>query len=166
MTDNDLKKLSRNDLLQMLLDQGREMQELKEKLAAAEEALRDKTIKIDQAGSIAEAALTLNRVFEAAQAACQQYTSNIRDLSQKQEEICARRESESLAKANEIIEEAKRQKNAIERNTRAQCAVMLEKAKLESQKYWSDVSAKLEAFSATHAELRRLLSVSELTQQE
>ena len=35
MTDKDLRKLSREDLLQLLLEQGREVQQLREKLAAA-----------------------------------------------------------------------------------------------------------------------------------
>lgn len=70
MTENELRKLSRSDLLQMLLDQSKELEAVKQKFAAAEAALRDKQIIIDEAGSIAEASLQLNGVFAAAQAAC------------------------------------------------------------------------------------------------
>ena len=106
MTENELRKLSRSNLLQMLLDQSKELEALKQKFAAAEAALRDKQIIIDEAGSIAEASLQLNGVFAAAQAACQQYTDNIAHLSQRQEAICAQMESESRKRAERIVAEA------------------------------------------------------------
>ena len=68
MTDNDVKKLSRKDLLEMLIDQSREIESLRAKLSEAEAALKKREIAIDKAGSIAEASLLLNGVFEAAQA--------------------------------------------------------------------------------------------------
>lgn len=166
MTDNELKKLSRNDLLQMLLEQSREVQSLRAQLAEAQSALQDRTIAIDKAGSIAEASLQLNGVFQAAQAACQQYMDNISNLSQRQEEVCARMEAESRQRAEQMITDAQRQKEATERETQQYCAELLEKAKAESQVYWDSVSQKLEAFSAEHAELQWLLSlVSAKTQQ-
>lgn len=166
MTDNELKKLSRNDLLQMLLEQSREVQSLRAQLAEAQSALQDRTIAIDKAGSIAEASLQLNGVFQAAQAACQQYMDNISSLSQRQEEVCARMEAESRQRAEQMIADAQRQKEATERETQQYCAELLEKARAESQVYWDSVSQKLEAFSAEHAELQWLLSlVSAKTQQ-
>ena len=66
MTDKELRKLSRGDLMQILLDQSREIERLHKRLSEAEGALRDRTFKIDRAGSIAEASLQLNGVFEAA----------------------------------------------------------------------------------------------------
>lgn len=159
MTDNELKKLSRNDLLQMLLEQSKEVQSLRERLAAAEAALQDRTIAIDKAGSIAEASLQLNGVFQAAQAACQQYMDNISNLSQRQEEVCARMEAESRQRAEQMIADAQRQKEATERETQQYCAELVEKAKAESQLYWDSVSQKLDAFSAEHAELQWLLSL-------
>lgn len=166
MTDNELKKLSRNGLLQMLLEQSREVQSLRAQLAEAQSALQDRTIAIDKAGSIAEASLQLNGVFQAAQAACQQYMDNISSLSQRQEEVCARMEAESRQRAEQMIADAQRQKEATERETQQYCAELLEKARAESQVYWDSVSQKLEAFSAEHAELQWLLSlVSAKTQQ-
>lgn len=159
MTDNELKKLSRNDLLQMLLEQSREVESLRVQLAEAQHALQDRTIAIDKAGSIAEASLQLNGVFQAAQAACQQYMDNISNLSQRQEEVCARMEAESRQRAEQMIADAQRQKEATERETQQYCAELVEKAKAESQLYWDSVSQKLDAFSAEHAELQWLLSL-------
>lgn len=159
MTDKELRSLGRKELLQLLLEQTKENQALQAQLQDAQTALNDKTLRLDQAGSIAEAALQLNGVFEAAQAACAQYTDNIANLSRRQEDICARMEAESRAKADAILEQARQQAAALEQETQAQCAQMLEKAKAESQTYWETVSHRLAQFSAEHAELEQLLSV-------
>lgn len=78
MTEKELRKLSRRDLLELLIEQGKEVRELRQKLAEAEAALAERTLAVENAGSLAEAALRLNGVFEAAQAACDQYLFNIR----------------------------------------------------------------------------------------
>ena len=78
MTDKELKKLSRAELLEMLLAQSKEKQRLEEELAEARKKLEDREIRIAESGSLAEAALKLNGVFEAAQAAADQYLENIR----------------------------------------------------------------------------------------
>lgn len=75
--NTDLRKLGRKEMLEMLIEQGEELEELKSKLATTEAALADKNIAITEAGSIAEAALRLNGVFEAAENACRQYIENI-----------------------------------------------------------------------------------------
>ena len=81
MTDKELKKLSRAELLELLLIQTKEVDRLQKELDETKAKLEDKTIKIDNAGSIAEAALKLNGVFEAAQKAAQQYIDNMKRLS-------------------------------------------------------------------------------------
>lgn len=159
MTDQELKKLNRNDLLQILLEQSREIEQLKERLARAEAALGEKSLKIDNAGSIAEAALQLNGIFEAAQNACKQYTDNIIELSGRQEQICARLEQESREKAEDLIASAEKYKANMEQETDEKCAKLIEAAQAESQAYWDDVHHRLEMFSAEHAELQQLLSV-------
>lgn len=80
MTRRELQKLSRADLLELLVAQVKENDRLREQLAAAQEELADRQIRIDRAGSIAEAALQLNRVFEAAQLAADQYLENVHGL--------------------------------------------------------------------------------------
>lgn len=131
MTDKELKKLSRKDLLYMLVSQGKELQELKEQYAKAEEALKNRTIQIEEAGSIAEAALKVNGVFEAAEEACRQYTENIAWLNRQQEALCVRREEESIEQAKQILEEAQRKSEFIKEETRLQCAEMIRQAEEE-----------------------------------
>ncbi len=159
MTDKELRKLKRADLLSIMLEQSREIEQLRQKLNTAEASLRDRTIKIEQAGSIAEASLQLSGVFEAAQLACQQYTQNIAQLSQKQDEICTQREKESQAQAEQILADAKKQAAEQQREAEKKCAEMLASAKAQSQAYWDELSAKLNGLMKEHAEMRQLLSV-------
>ena len=85
MTEKELKRLSRADLLEMLIDQSKEMLELRKQVETLQEELHKREIAINQAGSIAEASLMLNGVFEAAQAACQEYVENTCKLYGRQE---------------------------------------------------------------------------------
>ena len=81
MTDKELKKLSRAELLELLLIQTKEVERLQNELEDTKKRLEDKNIIIEESGSIAEAALKLNGVFEAAEKAAQQYIDNMKRLS-------------------------------------------------------------------------------------
>jgi len=83
MTERDLKKLSRLELLELLLQERRENDKLKEQVQELQEKLDDRAIRIGECGSIAEAALKLNGVFEAAEAAAQQYIENVKRLGRE-----------------------------------------------------------------------------------
>ena len=78
MNEKELKRLRRSDLMELLLELSKENQELREQLQQAEAKLQERRIMIDESGSLAEAVLKLNRIFEDAQAACEQYEENIR----------------------------------------------------------------------------------------
>lgn len=78
MTEKELKKLNRQELLEMLIYQIKKNERLQKRLDNAEQQLRDRNIAIEESGSLAEAALKLNNVFEAAQSAADQYLENIK----------------------------------------------------------------------------------------
>lgn len=94
MTNKELKKLSRRELLEMLLDQSKEVERLRRELKEAKRQLNDRRILIENAGSIAEAALKLNKVFEAAQDAANQYLENIMGMQEDLEEGMPRPQSQ------------------------------------------------------------------------
>ena len=77
MTEKELRRLSRAELLEMLLAQTEENRQLKRELKEARDALSNRQIAIEESGTMAEAALKLNGVFEAADRAVQQYLENI-----------------------------------------------------------------------------------------
>ncbi len=85
MTERELRKLSRADLLELLLEERRENEQLRTELEKAGERLTERTIRLKEAGSIAEASLRLNGVFEAAEAAAAQYVENVRRLAAEEQ---------------------------------------------------------------------------------
>ena len=78
MTEKELRKLNRYELLEMLLAQSRKMERLERELAEANEKLNKRQRIVASSGTMAEAALRLNGVFEAADHAAEEYLSNIR----------------------------------------------------------------------------------------
>lgn len=81
MIEKDLKKLRRAELLEIMLDQSYEIDQLRKRVKELEAQLEDRRIKIENAGSIAEASLQLTKVFEEAQKAADLYLENIRNLN-------------------------------------------------------------------------------------
>lgn len=85
MRERPIRKMNREELLEMLI-QYTEINEkleariaqLENKLTETEKRLEERTIAIANAGSIAEAAMQLNGVFDAAQKAADQYLQSIR----------------------------------------------------------------------------------------
>lgn len=82
MTEKELHKLKRGELLEMMLAQSREIDALRARVRDLEEKLADREIRIRESGSIAEAALKLNGIFEAAQAAADQYLENVKNRAE------------------------------------------------------------------------------------
>ena len=78
MDNRDIRKLSRSDLLEMLVEISKENDRLKEELAEANKKLENRVVAAKEAGSIAEASLKLNGVFEAAEKAAEDYLYNIK----------------------------------------------------------------------------------------
>lgn len=73
MTEKELKKLNRYQLLELLILQTERAEKLKSRLEETEKKLNDLNIQISSLGSIAEASLQLHGVFQAAQEAADSY---------------------------------------------------------------------------------------------
>lgn len=106
MTSKELKQLRRSDLLEMLLELSRENETLREENQNLKQLLDDRNIAIRNSGSLAEAVLQLNGVFEAAQEACRQYTDNIRARSENIEKHCREMEEETREKCEKMLADA------------------------------------------------------------
>lgn len=122
MTEQELRRLSRADLLELLLAQRRENEQLRSMLEQTQAQLADRTIRIDEAGSIAEASLQLSGIFNAAQESCQQYIDNVRLLSERQSQVCQKMEQETKEKCDRMVAEAEKM----------------------AQQYWDNCSLKIQ----------------------
>lgn len=119
MTEKELKKLSRIELLELLVEQTERCEELERKLAEAEQKLAEteqklaeteqkfenQTLNVKEVGTLAEACLKVNKIFEAADAAAKQYLANIKVYDDKKKEMLA--ETERRCAEMESIAEAK-----------------------------------------------------------
>jgi len=142
MTDRQLRKASRSDLLKLLLEEKKINEALHEQIQQMQLRLDSRQLHMNQAGSLAEAALKLSGIFDAAESACQYYTENIRALSGRQEEICRKMEQE----------------------TREKCDRMLDQAKQMSRVYWDGDTEKCSMYMKTMEEAQRRMETEDYTE--
>ena len=136
----------------------KEIAALKKELEYTRKDLASREIAINEAGSIAVAALQINKVFEAAQAASQQYLDNIRSLNERQAAICARRNAENQAEVERQLKEAETKCLEMETACKQKCETMEAEARQKSEAYWVEVSRRLQSFYENHQELKKLLN--------
>ena len=110
MTSKELRRLSRQDLLELLIRQEQENEQLEQTVAELEERLRKRNLIVKNAGSMAEAAMTLNGVFAAADEAVAQYKENLRRYCEDREKIYGKIVREAEDRAKEIIRAAEEEK--------------------------------------------------------
>lgn len=137
MKQPDLRGLSRGELLELLVRQGEEIERLQQRLQECEAQLDSRKLALKEAGSIAEAAIRVSGVFEAAEAAAAQYLENIRLLAEEQQG--------NAADISDLRIRTEAECAAMRAETKLQCEKMLEKAKRESLAYWTKVSRKLDS---------------------
>ena len=113
MTEKELKKLNRSELLEILVAQGEKIETLEQQLADAQKALQDRRIEISSCGSIAEAALKLNHIFEDAESAAAQDLESVR----LQEKTAGRIISDAEDRAAQILKDAELQSEARKEQT-------------------------------------------------
>ncbi len=85
MQDKKMHKLGKTELLTIIYEQQKEIEKLKSNVEDLEKQLENRTINLKEAGSIAEASLKLNRIFEVAQEAADQYLSSIKAVKSNQD---------------------------------------------------------------------------------
>lgn len=175
MSELEMRKLGRKELLDALADREDEIDRLRLRLVDVEKRLSDREIKIDRAGSIAEAAMSLSGVFESAEKAASQYLENIERLSSRQESVCREMEEKSRAEAERILADARKRADTLlatarqeaesllsgarqlEADTKRECEQMKAKAETEAEQHWETVSRRLRQFCQSREELKALL---------
>ena len=164
MTDR-LKKLGKQDLLEVILDLSKKNNELKQQveeqkteIESLKEQLSNKNIVIENAGSLAEASLRLNGVFESAQAAAKQYLDNLQELYDRERVNVRQREKDTRLQCATMIIEAEDKCFELKEKTMKECEKMKLLAKIEVEEYWDNVLKKLDAYSKTHDELKSILA--------
>lgn len=102
MTEKDLRKLNRYQLLELLIVQTERADKLQERVAELERQLKEQDLQIASLGSIAEASLQLGGVFQAAQQAADIYLNAAKERAQEIEEAAKAKAERIEANAIEL----------------------------------------------------------------
>ncbi len=126
MTMESLHNLSREELLELVQAQQQQIDLLQQQLAT-------RSLIMDEAGSIAQAAMTLNGVFQASQRAADQYLESAEALKK-------RKESEYYLR----LAQAEQQAQALFLQTEEQCRAMTDHAAQSADYYWVALNQRIE----------------------
>lgn len=126
MTREALDNLSREELLALAVQQQRQIELLQQELSR-------RVLVMDEAGSIAQAAMALSGVFDASQQAADRYLESVEDLK-------ARQETEYTLRLSQAEE---------------QCRAMIAQAEKSAQFYWDALNKRIEALMAAQEALQQ-----------
>ena len=85
--NKDLRKLKRKELLEIILEQTKRIENLEIELSKVKEEYENQKISISKIGSLAEASLELSGIFKAADEAVKIYINNIQNKNVKDKKI-------------------------------------------------------------------------------
>jgi len=124
MVNKELKKASRRDLIDIIYQMKKKEAKMEEELTSLKKEMEAKRIRLSQAGSVAEAAISITDVFSAAQAAADLYLHEI---------SCMKEDAEK--EAAEIVNRANKIALKVLAETKEQHAVMLEYYQADYEKW-------------------------------
>lgn len=142
MDEKTLDHLSLAQLRQLLLSQQQELDALRTQLLQTQAQLASRQLAIEEAGSIAQAALQLSGIFENAQQAADQYLENVESLNARKEADYQQRLDEAEQQAQSMLHDAQRQRHTLE-----------EDARTKADYYWAALSDKIAQLYRQHPEL-------------
>ncbi|MCD8241755.1 MAG: hypothetical protein LUD73_05070 [Lachnospiraceae bacterium] len=119
MADKELRKMNRTELIEIIYALQQNERTLRAENKKLQKQLNDRMLRLEKAGSIAEAALSLNHVFEDAQNAAVQYLDSLQSASESAEQIveeAQRKADKMLASAQEQVHQTEEECQAMRRD--------------------------------------------------
>jgi cell division septum initiation protein DivIVA len=107
MTDKEFKRLNRSQLIDIIYQLQLKQEELTAENEKLSKALDDKRLRVSKAGNIAEAALEIHNVMQAAQDAAAHYLEEIRRMREATEKNCQLLLEKARKEADDILAQAK-----------------------------------------------------------
>lgn len=147
MEEMDFRHVKRAELVEIIYRLQEEEDKLRTENASLKKELEKRELDIAEAGSIAEAALGLNGVFDAAQSAADQYLTEVKRLR-----------DEAGAAALKLLEEARTQAARTVAEAEQQRDAMLAEAEQETDRRWREFDSKVQRTLEANSELRSLMA--------
>ena len=113
MLNKELSKLSRRELMDIIYQMKKNEQQMQEELASLREALEEKRIRLSEAGSVAEAAVSVSNVFSAAQMSADLYLQEVARMREDTEKECERMVAEAEQTVAKTLAEGEKQYAAL-----------------------------------------------------
>lgn len=129
-------------MVMVMHDQEQEIERLKAKVSELQATIDNYEIKVEEAGTLAEASAQINNLFEAAQATVETYIENMKKRAEKSEEILA----DVQKQADGIISEAE-----------AVAQKRLAAADAEIDEKWAVIESRLLVLYESHKGLKELV---------
>ena len=136
MTERELRKLSRAELLEILVALSEENDRLRKNVKSLKEGAALHTYDPTNVDAIADAAARANQVMEETQRTAAYYLENIQRLS----------------------EGAQQQADMLLHQTRVRCAQMEEETQKQIEQKWAAIKIRLIEYCNAHSELRPLIN--------
>lgn len=138
MTDRELRKLSRAELLEILVELSQENEILIREKEDLSKQLEERQLNIKNLGSIAEASLQLSGIFQSAQEAVDIYIDNVKRVHGVQ------------IRSENIIADTKKRCAAMEAACRRRCDAYVAEAKRKADAQWLMMKARLDDYCNSH----------------
>ena len=106
MVSKELKKLSRRELVDIIYQMKKNEEQMQEEITSLQAQLQDRRIRISEAGSISEAAMSITDVFLTAQTTADLYLHEISCMKEDAQKECAQIIEEARKKAEKILLDA------------------------------------------------------------
>ena len=146
MPDRELRHMRRTELVEIILALKQSEDRLRAENAALSAQLQERQIHIENAGSIAQAALELNKVFEAAQAAALPYSFQyfvVLAANKNTDAAASALRAQAEAEAQQILAQAQTEAANLKARTQQQCDAETEAAARKRAQTEADCEAML-----------------------
>lgn len=147
MAEKELRRMSREELVEIIYAMQQDRQQLEQQNRDLQDRLQQRTLKWEQAGSLAEAALSLNNVFESAQAAADQYLESVKAGQADAEARAAAITAQAQTEADQLLADARREAEAVKA-----------RARQDADRQWELFRQKVRAAVQVSPELADLLN--------
>lgn len=150
MPDRELRRMRRAELVEIILALKQTEDRLRAENAALSAQLQERQIHIENAGSIAQAALELNK--EAAQAAADEYVASVRAANKNTDAAANALRAQAEAEAEQILAQAQTEAANLKARTQKECDEQAEAAARSRAQTEADCKAML---ARTQQEIRQ-----------
>lgn len=162
MAEKGLRRMKRTELIEIIYALKSDAERIRKEKDELWDQLHQRNIKIEEAGSIAEASLNINEVFVSAQAAADDYLNSVKAVNAEQEAYIQSVKENAEQEAMQIILQARQKAEVIEAQAKQkkeeieeECKLMKEQATKEIEGQWDDYRRKIIEVLDWHKELSK-----------